>query len=189
MHYHHRYTEDGNCEIVCTHCFLTIGAARGLPAIKRLEAAHICTALAHKNDNSAPPLPNGIPSREHHRLRRYSEKIAGLPVPLLFVVVALVLYALPTAMEIGLTPEVGTWLAGIVLGDLAACAFISVVFKMRRTGVVLYLLLTMLETSLYLAHIIPARAMPWMSDAIPALFVLIRVFYTRSQTVQRASCC
>jgi hypothetical protein len=171
MYYHHRYQKDGNCEIICTRCFLTVGMARGLSAIKELETSHICAARASLNRDLGNPANNVIrmPGKP---LPDFSQKLAGLPLPLLLAALPLVLYALPTALEVALSTQIGPWLASIVMGDLAACIFIFAVFKMRRTAVILYLLLTLSKIVLFQAHLLTTNGLPWITDVIPVLVVI-----------------
>jgi len=180
MHYHRRYLEDSSCEIICTRCFLTVGTASGLAAIKALESQHTCPAPA--SINQALPLPEqGVTDPKRNWLSRYSSGLAGLPIPLLVIAVAVLLYVIPTAIEIALSIEVGPWLASIILGDFVACAFIFAFFKMRRTGVILYLLLTISKIWLFSAHLIPASSLPWITDAVPVLIVIGKAASLRMQ--------
>jgi hypothetical protein len=174
MNYHHRYVEDGSCEVICTHCFLTIGVVKGLAAVKELEGTHICSARASMNGHLSQPSPD-ISSPKIRRFPAYADKIASLSVPLLFIAIPLLLYALPTAIEIVLLPHIGPWLTSIVFGDLVACACIFAVFRMRRTGLILYLLLMISKACLYSAHIIPANMLVWITDLIPALIVMAKI--------------
>lgn len=171
MYYHRRSHEDGSCEIICTRCFLTVGTARGLAAIKALESQHTCPAPASINQ-PLRQLQQKVTDPKSNWLSRYSSRLASLPIPLLLIAVALLLYVIPTAVEIVLSVEVGPWLASIILGDFVACAFIFAFFKMRRTGVILYLLLTISKIWLFSAHLIPASSLPWMTDAVPVLIVI-----------------
>jgi len=178
MNYHHRYQEDGSCEVICTHCFQTIGTVSRRSAIKDLEATHFCAGRASQNGHYKAPFQDLIPSPPAKHLGwipDYSRKIVGLPIPLLLLGVVLFLYALPTALEIALSAQIGPWLAGIVIGDFAACACIFAVFGMRRTGLILYLLLTISKICLYSVQVVPANIIPWLTDVIPVLIVIGRI--------------
>ena len=173
MYYHHRYLEDGNCEVICTRCFWSLGAVKGLSAIKELEMGHICPVQASR-DYLGKPASNVI-CIPRHSLPDYARKLARLPLPLLLAALPLILYALPTALEIALSARIGPRLAGIVVGDLVACVFIFTVFKMRRTAVILYLLLTIVKIGLFQAHLLTASGLPWITDVIPMLVVMGRI--------------
>jgi hypothetical protein len=194
MYFHRRFLEDGSCEIVCTHCFRTIGVAAGLLAIKKLEAAHICAAAGDKSKRSAQSLDLNRamaamplrPAKNSDWISVHAGKVLGLPLPLLLPVVTLLLYGLPTAIELLLLPHTGIWFASIVLGDLTACVCIFAVFKMRRTGVILYLLLIIGKSLLYTAHIIPVNVLPWITDIIPVLAVIGRIVSMRPRSMMQA---
>jgi hypothetical protein len=53
MNYHYRYDHEGNCEIVCTRCFMTIGQARGLASVRGIEAQHQCPSVIEKKQGSS----------------------------------------------------------------------------------------------------------------------------------------
>jgi len=175
MHYHHRYLEDGKCEIICTRCFLTIGIAGRLLTIKKLEAEHVCALPPRLTANS----PEGTPPRasilQTGWLAACSNKLASLPLPLLLLAVPILLYALPTALELALSTGIDPWVTGIVLGDLGACACIYIIFRMPKTGVLLYLLLAALKFCLFSAQLISANTLLWLTDSIPALIVMARI--------------
>lgn len=63
------------------------------------------------------------------------------------------------------------WLAIILPGDIAGCAWLFGVFKMQKTGLILYLLLTACEGCLYVSNIVSADALIWIADLVPTLIV------------------
>jgi hypothetical protein len=184
MYYHHRYLDNGNCEIICIRCFLTVGTASGLLAAKELESAHICPTRPSMNGHLCESSQEVI-EQKSSRLTSYSSKLSSLPVPLLPAAVPLLLYALPTAIELALSAEIGLWLAGIVVGDFAACACLVAIFGMRKTGVILYLLLTISKICLFNARLLPVSILPWITDAIPVLFVIGKIASSRVRAEAR----
>jgi hypothetical protein len=191
MYFHRHFLDDGSCKIICTRCFQTVGQASGVIAIKQLEAAHLCHVRGSTNGHSYEQPENAIhlvsPAKRPARHLSYARRILGLPVPLLLVLAILLLYGLPTVLEFALQRFTGPWLAGIILGDLTACICLFSLFKMRRTGVVLYLALTIAKISLYAAHAIPANVLLWITDSIPAFIVLIKIARLRTETTLRVS--
>jgi hypothetical protein len=186
MYYHRRFLEDGSCEIVCTHCFRTIGAVSGRAAIKKLEAEHLCSAPARSNPQLIQVAVSPAPSARAGWLPDYPEKLAGMPLPLLLFAVPLILYLLPTLIEIALSASVGPWLPAIVVGDFTACACVFAVFRMRKTGVTLYLLMIGLKLCLYVTQIVSASVLLWLTDLIPALIVMGKIASLRSRLPARA---
>jgi len=183
MYYHRRYLEDGSCEVICVRCFQTLGTAEGIAATRHLEAAHVCKVLAFPNAPCRDRSENAshlVPTIKGGQLSSYSKQILGLPVPLLLLVAPLLLYGLPTALEFLLQHFTGPWLAGILLGDLTACICLYAVFGMRRTGMVLYLVLAITKICLFAAQAIPANVLLWMVDSIPALLVLVKIARMRT---------
>lgn len=184
MHYYHRYLENGKCEIICTHCFLTIGTAGRLLTIKKLEGEHVCALPPALTANHAGgTLPRAsIPQTGW--LAVCSEKLASLPLPLLLLAVPILLYALPTALEMAVSTGIDPWVTGIVLGDLAACACIYIIFRMPKTGVLLYLLLAVVKFCLFSAQLISANTLLWFTDSIPALIVMARIASLRLHSTE-----
>jgi hypothetical protein len=86
----------------------------------------------------------------------------------LLLIVSL-LYVLPSVIELLATRHLNPWLAVILPGDIAGCAWLFGVFKMQRTGLILYLLLTACEGCLYVSNIVSVGALIWITDLVPTL--------------------
>ena len=180
MDYHHRYNEDGSYEIICTRCFLTVGLAGGHAAARKLEALHICPRA--NSANAAPGFPDNHPdliprvlSSQPSRSLRLVATAKETHFALLFLTVIFVFYALPTALEFIATPYLGPWVGIIFCGDFCGCVCLATVFKLRRTSVILYTILTICEGFLYAGHLLPASALLWITDAIPTMVVVAKI--------------
>ncbi|HEV2273924.1 MAG TPA: hypothetical protein VGR96_07145 [Acidobacteriaceae bacterium] len=191
MDYHCRYREDGTCEVICTRCFLTLGVADGLASVREIEASHICAGRS--------PLPlNGLDSpvfsarqgpASAHSACASSRSVGEQSISLLllyFLSLTGVLYATPTIVEIVLIRHISPWFAGIVLGDALGSALLYGVFKMRRSAILLYLVLTVIESCLYGFQIVSADALPWITDLVPAVVVAYKL--TRMQADRSRTC-
>jgi hypothetical protein len=176
MNYYRRYKEDGTCEVVCTGCFHTLGVANGLAAVREIESQHQCARKAvsatncemlPQDDRSRLSLSRLIPffGRMRH-LRRTNLTI------LLFSIVILS-YALPTVIESLAAQHLSPWLAVILPGDLAGCICLAIMFRMRNVGVLLYLLLTICESYLYLSHVVSVNTLVWITDLVPTFTVIL----------------
>ena len=91
---------------------------------------------------------------------------------LLLLAGLLCLYLLPTVIEMELMRRVGPWVACVLLGDLAGCSFLSFGWGWKKTGALLYLLLTGCESVLYGSGILSRTVLPWVVDLAPTLLVL-----------------
>jgi hypothetical protein len=162
MKFYHRYDEDGICEVICTRCFLTLGSARELIAIKDLEARHACGKNA-RSRQSASELYLITPPKE------LFEKAKVFNACAFFAAIILSLYLFPTMVEIGAARIFNPWVAIILPGDAMGCLFLMTTLRMRWLGLCLYVLLTICESSLYGFRIIAPGILPWITDIIPTL--------------------
>lgn len=176
MDYYRRYDRHGGCEVICTRCFVTVGTAMGQAAVKKMEAFHVCGARVAQHRQ--PALVTGqsfvklsSSSGLNERLFGPSGKLKTLNVPFLFLSVVTLLYAVPTIIELLAARRLNPWLGVILPGDLVGCACLITVFKRRRAGLVLYLLLTACEASLYTFHLMTANVLLWIVDVVPTLVV------------------
>ncbi len=185
MDYHHRYKEDGSYEIICTRCFLTVGLAAGHAVARMLEAQHICPKA---NSASVAPAPSGdhpeaIPgelSSQPARSLRFVATAKETHFALLFVAVILAFYALPTGLEVIATTYLGPWAGTIFLGDFCGCVCLATIFKLRRTSVILYAVLTIGEAALYASRLLPASALLWITDVVPTIVVMAKIMSLQS---------
>jgi hypothetical protein len=92
-----------------------------------------------------------------------------LNLPLTFLSVGFFLYALPTSIELLAMWHLSPWIVGVLFGDLTGCTYMATVLKMPRTGVLLYLTLTVREGSLYKSHRLPPTFLVWIVDLVPAI--------------------
>lgn len=186
MRYYRRYYSDGRCVIICTRCFTTLGTAAGFTTATELEAQHVCgqpmmprvSDAALKSYATFRDRDNGT-ERFLNFLRRLDRKYVGL----LFAAIALVVYALPNLMELAALRYASPWLVNIIFGDLIGCLCLALVLRMPRTGVVLYLALSLVEGWLYATGKVSPATLAWITDAVPTLVVAGRVVQLRARTV------
>ncbi len=175
LNYYRRYQQDGSCMVICTRCFLTVGIAYGHAAARELEAAHVCSRAGKEGRLQSAGAP---PTAAAHRAGfvsgsfRFVEAVANWNPLVLAAALALALYALPTALEYFAAQHMNPWLAVILPGDAVGCAALIVLFNKRRTGLILYLLLTGLKSVLYLSRAVTPIALVWIVDLIPTLVAM-----------------
>lgn len=186
MDYYRRYDEEGNCEVICTCCFSTVGNANSLSNAKKIEAFHVC---ARNTDLDAPkiiPIDSAVgraPASFLNPVERMfgpSGKLKNLNTWILFLLTGLLLYAIPTVFELAATKHLNPWLAVIVPGDAIGCACLMTAFRMPRTGLALYLLLTTCEAALFGFHIVSAKDLVWIVDLIPTIAVACLIMRVRT---------
>lgn len=192
MNYFRRYDKDGNCEVICTRCFLTLGVANGLAAIREIEAQHACGRMTdHERftrmlDNEESfSRQSAMALNRVERLFGKSGRLGEFSLSIIFFSVVILLYALPTAVELAAVQHLNPWLAVIFPGDLIGCAWLVAIFKLRRTGWFLYLALTACESCLYVSHFMTANALVWVVDLVPTLAVLGMILYVRVANAAR----
>lgn len=179
MNFYYRSLPEGRCEVVCTRCFLTLGAAQDMEEIRRIEASHQCAAGCRA---SAPSRPLRIPPPAGRARFHMLSLTAGsdsrpraVRRSLLLMLAAMLLYAVPTALEFAALRHSGSWVSTVLLGDLAGCACLAIVFRRVKAGVLLYCLLTVFEAGAYALHILPLNALLWITDLVPTVLVLAMV--------------
>lgn len=181
MNFYYLYDESGNYEVICTRCFTSMGIANGLNAARRIQAIHVC-------GRTAQVIPIGRDGRRPsksimspvERLFGPSGKLRNLNTSILFLAVVFLLYAVPTILEVAATKHLNPWLAVVLPGDVVGCACLITVFKMPRTGLILYMVLTICEAALYGLHMVAARELIWVVDLVPTvtaacLIMLVRI--------------
>jgi hypothetical protein len=177
MDYHHRYTGDGSYEIICTRCFLTVGLAAEQSAARTLEAQHNCpkakpsTAAPEFSANHSRSIRQELSSLATQSLRFAARAKETHPV-LLCLTVTFVFYVLPTALEFVASTYLGPWVGIIFLGDFCGCVCLATIFKLRRTSIILYSVLTICEGALFASSLLSASALLWITDLVPT-FVLM----------------
>jgi hypothetical protein len=188
MKYYRRYDKDGNCEVICTNCFVTLGMANQSVAIRRIEEGHICRerlivtkqkayfALAETVECSQRPARHPFGLSEGQKSQPFLIAILGA----LFF-----LYVMPTVGEFIAAQHVNPWLAIILPGDLLGCIWLTFAFRMQRTGVLLYLLLTGCESFLYLSHAVTVNMLVWIADSVPTLLVAVMIARSRMMNTAR----
>jgi hypothetical protein len=170
------HKKDGTCEVICTRCFVKLGAADRTDAVREMEALHVCDrTVAPKHLPSIVPIRGSsdtllTPSQIHRLFDSYGAR----PTPNLWTALLLIvslLYVLPTVIEVLAARHLNPWLAIILPGDIAGCAWLFGVFKMQRTGLILYLLLTACEACLYVSNIVSVDSLIWIADLVPTVIV------------------
>jgi hypothetical protein len=176
LRFYHRYNEDGSCRVICLDCYATLGTASDRDKVTQMEAVHRCGEWQEAQERIAGESVT-IPAREEglaylSNLSGPERMLARLHPVLLAGLLALLLYGVPTALEIAARSHVNTWLAVIVPGDVAGCLVLGWLAKMPRTAAALYLLLTACEGCWHLARMTHGVAMAWFADLIPAVVVM-----------------
>ena len=186
MKYYYHYGKNGSCEVICTRCFIKLGVATELTAIRQLEVRHICGEITH----DPLKLPgDGLSSQEKSVTLHFLRRFIGLPgkikwpnMMVVFAAIAVLLYGLPTTGEFMAAEHLSPWLAIILPGDLLGCVCMAAVFRMYRTGLLLYLGLTVIEASLYLSHTLGKNELPWVVDIVPAVVVASMILRERRRS-------
>lgn len=163
MDYYRRFSQDGACEVICTRCFLTVGQATELDAIRKLEDHHVCVEKARASGSQGES--------------RWAD---GLKMTMILCLVLFLLYIAPTAIEFSASKTINPWLSIILFGDFTGCAWLFAFFRLRKTAALLYVPLTALEALLYAYHIVPINALPWIVDIVPTLAVIAVILKTQA---------
>lgn len=190
MNYYYLYDENGNCEVICTRCFTTVCVANGLGAARKMEALHVCGRKVNREVPKVIPIDSVVSRRPSvvsnpvERLFGTSGKLKKLNTWALFLLAVLLLYALPTVLELAATKHFNPWFAVILPGDAMGCACLLTVFRMPKQGLALYLLLTICEAVLFESRVVAARNLLWIVDLVPTLTVVclilrVRIFLPR----------
>ena len=179
MNFYYRSLPENRCEVVCTRCFRTLGAGRGMDEISRIENSHQCAA---RQAVRPAPRPFPIPAPRERRkfpslsLRLDRHSLSGLwRRCLLVVLAALALYVLPTALEFAAMRHWNPWVSTVLPGDVAGCVCLGILFRRRKAAALLYCLLTIFEAGAYGLHIMPLDVLVWFTDLVPTLAVAAMV--------------
>jgi hypothetical protein len=171
--FHYRFNDDGACDVICTRCFRNVGHAQGPEAMRRLTASHACErseerplAAASASRNKLSESLDGLA----HQLR-----LAASPIHFLAIITVLLFYALPTLLEMHISHNPREWLACILVGDLGGCMGIYFILKRHRTAVMLYSVLTVVESSAYCLQIVSMQSLAWVMDVIPTLVLISQI--------------
>lgn len=189
MDFYYRSLPEGRCEIVCTRCFLTLGAAQAIEEIRRIESLHQCAAAR------IPTLQTAVATRRFSAdaetrspatLSAISGGTANLPLPLRnalrLVAAAVLLYFLPTAFELVAMHHWNPWICSLLWGDLTGCAFLCFVLGKVKAGICLYCLLTVFEAGACWLHLMPLSVLPWFTDLVPTVVVSVTVLRSAKPT-------
>lgn len=179
MDFYYRSLSEGRCEIVCTRCFLTLGAAQAIEEIRRIERLHQCAAtrIPAQAVVSTRTLSKDPEPRNPATWGAISRGTADRPVrpavrnALRLSAAAFAFYFLPTAFEFVAMHHWNPWISSLLLGDLAGCAFLCVVLRKVKAGICLYCLLTVFEAGACWLRIMPLSVLPWFTDLVPTLVV------------------
>jgi hypothetical protein len=172
IHFYRRYHPDGRCKVICMRCFQTLGTAWDRHSLEEMESAHECAFSVEGAPSPAGRRPRRLAGTDAPLLREALQ----LHALLLALLTVLALYVIPTALEAGASYALhNAWLAVILPGDLIGCAVLIGLLRMPRTGVALYLALTVAEGLSYSMNggIVPD--LRWFADLVPTLLVLTLV--------------
>jgi hypothetical protein len=168
IHFYRRYDPDGRCKVICMQCFQTLGTAWDRQSLEEMEAGHMCS---FRTEGTPPP-------DMHTRMKNVRSEppllrdALQMNILLLALLTVLLLYFVPTALELGASHVLNPWLAVILPGDVIGCAALVALLRMPRTGILLYLGLTAIEGLSYAANGALLPEVRWFADLIPTLLVL-----------------
>jgi hypothetical protein len=178
MNYYRRDNGDGTCEVICARCFLTLGTV-GPGAARELEALHLCHAVSPHGLTSDPRLNPDRADKKNSASASFAARPFSFDtpahatfIPFAYVSIIFFAYALPTAVEFVATQHFNGWVACILPGDVVGCFCLAAIFKLRRTAVLLYLTLSVLEGLLFQLHLVSAHALVWIVDLVPTMVLL-----------------
>jgi len=174
LRFYHRYYEDGSCRVICMDCYESLGTGRDRLAVTRMESEHVCSGGLHpiagavrvRDKLAVTPSPGPPASSSSETI------LMRLPLGLLLPLTAIVLYVIPTLLEIMARTQVNTWAAVILPGNALGCAVLITLLRMPRTGLILYLGLAGCECWLHVTHTMRGMTMAWIVDLVPTLVVL-----------------
>ncbi|MFP5226398.1 MAG: hypothetical protein ACLGXA_02130 [Acidobacteriota bacterium] len=176
MRFYRLYNRDGSCKVICMDCYENLGTLPDRDAVALRETEHICGAWMQA---MVVPVAGGEDaSREEARaseaasLSLMERALKRIHPALLLPLTAILLYGIPTAVEILARREVNTWVSIILPGNALGCATLMTVMRRPRTGLLLYLVLAACECWLHITHAMRGMTMAWLVDLVPTLVVL-----------------
>ncbi len=176
LRFYHRYYEDGSCKVICMDCYETLGTGQDRQAAVRMEAGHVCRGRLRAADGAGSSAKDAgslaSPLAEMQPVGFSERMLARVHPALLLLLTVVVLYAIPTVLEILARSEVNTWVAVILPGNAIGCAVLITIMRLPRTGLVLYLVLAGCECWLHMTHTMRGVTMAWIVDLVPTLVVL-----------------
>ena len=194
LRFYHRYYEDGSCKVICMDCYETVGTGQDRQAAVRMEAGHVCRGRLRAADGAGGATDEGLQASRLAEMQSmgFPERMLARVHPaLLLLLTVIVLYAIPTVLEILARTQVNTWVAVILPGNAIGCAVLITIMRLPRTGLVLYLVLAGCECWLHLTHTMRGVTMAWVVDLVPTIVVLsllIRRMQKTGGTRQTAFC-
>jgi hypothetical protein len=190
MQFYHRYGEDGTCKVICMYCYATLGVGLDREAVAETEAAHDCgewTPAAQRGSETegGQRLPDLSGSRRPSGLPLFERLLLQVHPAILLPAIAILLYVVPTALEILARSRVNvnTWASVILPGDAVGCAVLMVVARMPRLALLLYGALTGCECFWHVTHVMHGVTMAWVADLVPTL-VVMGIFLMRLQRLR-----
>ncbi|HEX4064662.1 MAG TPA: hypothetical protein VHZ09_01465 [Acidobacteriaceae bacterium] len=179
LQFYHRYSDDGSCKVICLNCYATLGIGPDRAAVAGMEAAHVCGEWvpAAERGRAMVEAERTGRRRELSELPLLERIVMGVHPAILLPAIAILLYALPTALEILARSQLNanTWVAVILPGDAVGCAVLIVLAKKPRAGLLLYCALTSLECLWHLTHVMRGVTMAWVADLVPTVAVILIV--------------
>lgn len=174
LQFYHRYSEDGSCKVICMYCYATLGFGPDRAAVTEMEAAHTCGEWipAAERDGRAAEA-QWVERSQGSSDSPLLEQLVRLHPAILLPAIAILLYGVPTMLEIlARTRVTNTWLAVVLPGDAVGCAVLMVVARKPRLGLLLYGAMTALECYWHIRHVMRGVTMAWVADLVPTLVVM-----------------
>ena len=192
MNYFRLYRKDGTFKVICSLCRSTVGIAGDRSAAAEMESRHQCYARRQNEERVVNIAPYQLAAKAASTVQFPGDRTAlskpGIRTDIIFTLIAAAffIYAVPTSLEFLAARYFNPWLACILLGDLIGCIWLVSVFKMPKTGVLLYVLLATLKTCLCVAQLIPSTTLFWITDLIPAV-VIVSMIARASKRIPEAA--
>ena len=161
---------DGMYDLICTRCFATVVSTNDPSSFQAHQALHRCTEFKAIHPGTTPVRE----SRKNGRARIAPKPLIDLQAvrfPVLLIIGVLLLYALPTAIELLLLQRINRRVDIVVVGDLLGCACIFFILKRRRVAIAVYVITAAFETVAYGLDLLSTQALCCIADAVPTLVV------------------
>jgi hypothetical protein len=178
MNYFRLYRKDGTLKVICSLCRSTVGIAGDSSTAAEIEARHRCCAGARSESRVVNIARYQFATNATSSVilsgdcEKHSDPRTPANIILTLLSAAFFLYAVPTSLEFLAAQYFNPWLACILLGDLVGCVWLISIFKMRKTGLLLYVVLATLKTCMCVTQFIPSTTLFWITDAIPAVVIV-----------------
>jgi hypothetical protein len=164
----YRKRADGRVEIYCAWCSSVVGladSAEGLPDAAQYRCR--CETFRAEPERLVfhKWLYSAVGDSARARIRAWRQCI-------LLGAALVLLYVIPTVLEILVVDTLGPWLAVVGLGDLVGCLCLALVFRRTWLATGIYVATTLVEVWLYYFRLFPPYQLALLADFAPTVVVL-----------------